>query len=171
MTWESLFIFMLRKVQCLRNCFCYLRITWRSVILLMCLALRIVVRNSKGNIWKSIWRMTVQIGPSLAPSVRMRFCGIAWRFVAALDLLCFGLERSDTFSSYFQYTWFGKEYGHCETQIAHEQRWSESRKHLHAAAVKTEVIKVDRWMRVETVAIFCSAGLFCIRWEVEVQRS
>ena len=82
------------QVQCFRNCFCYLRITWGSVILLMCLALRIAVRNSKGKIWKSIWRMTVQIGPSLARSALKRFCGIAWRFVAALDLLCFGLKRS-----------------------------------------------------------------------------
>ena len=64
-----------------------------SVALSMCLALRIAVRNSKGKIWKSIWRMTVQIGPSLAPSALKRFCGIAWRFVVALSLLSFGLKR------------------------------------------------------------------------------
>ena len=38
------------QVQCLRNCFYFLRITSRSVILLMCLALRIAVRNSKGKL-------------------------------------------------------------------------------------------------------------------------
>ena len=93
MLFKSLFRFMLRKVQGLRNCSCYLRITWMSVALLMCLALRIAVRNSKGKIWKSIWRMTVQIGPSLAPSALKRFCGTAWRFVVTFDLLSFGFKR------------------------------------------------------------------------------
>ena len=36
--------------------------------------------------------MTVQIGQSLAPSAVKRFCGTAWRLVAMLDLLSFGLK-------------------------------------------------------------------------------
>ena len=43
--------------------------------------------------------MTVQIGQSPALSVLKRFCGIAWRFVAALDLLSFGLKRASVNSS------------------------------------------------------------------------
>ena len=93
MLWKILCRFMLTNIQFLRNCFYFLRITWRSVILLMCPALRIVVRNSKGNIWKSICRMTVQIGPSLAHSVLKKSCGVAWRFVATLDLLSFGRKK------------------------------------------------------------------------------
>ena len=115
--WKSLCRFMLRKVQYLRNCSSFFRITWRSVILLMCCALRIAVGNSKGKIWKSIWRMTVQIGPSLAPSALKRFCGTRRRFVLRTycPLSWKGLQLTLlwlTCSSYFHYTWFDEEYGH-----------------------------------------------------------
>ena len=136
--------------------------------------------------------MTVRIGPSPAPFALKRFCGIAWRFVAAFDLLCFGLKRSslnpvlihvavasNTLDSVKNMVTVNSDIGIIivEIKCVHEQRCSESGKHLHAAAVKTEKIMVDCWMRVETA--HCSnnelwshlvAGPFCFPWEVEVQR-
>ena len=114
---------MLRKVQCLTNYSCYLRITWMSVILSMCLALRIAVRNSKGKIWKSIWRTTVQIGPSLAPSARKRFCGTGWRFVLSSWFTVLWVEKVFIvkFDSHVAVTSnthdLTEDYGHCETQM------------------------------------------------------
>ena len=99
MLWKSFCRFMLRKVQRLRHCFSFFRITWRSVILLMWCALRIAVRNSRGKFWRSIWRMTVQIGQSLAASALKRFCGTGCRFVVALSFLSFGLKKSSVNST------------------------------------------------------------------------
>ena len=152
MLWNSLCRFNhVERGSVFENCSCYPRITWMSVALSMCLALRIAVRNSKGKIWKSIWRMTVQIGQSLASSALQRFCGIAWRFVTTFDLLPFGLKRPSFNSTltdmqqllpihliwWRMWSLWNSDIGIIvEIKCVHKQRSSGSREPLYAVARK-----------------------------------
>ena len=127
--------------------------------------------------------MTVQIGQSPALSVLKRFCGIAWRFVAVLNLYCplgwKGLQLTllwHACSSCFKYTWLGEECGLCETQIL-ELFWKsnafiskdhQGQENLYAVARKGGKNN-DRffWMRVEPrgcslfPALWCKSELWC----------